>query len=367
MKILMINSVCGVRSTGRICTDLAEELEGQGNEVKIAYGRDSVPETYRKYAVKIGDDLSFKLHVLYSRIFDAHGLASKTATKRFLKWADEYNPDLLWLHNLHGYYINYELLFKWIKSRPDMQVKWTMHDCWAFTGHCSYFTMAGCENWKTHCKNCPQPKKYPARLLFDNSSNNYDKKKDAFCGVNNLTIVTPSNWLADIIKQSFLREYKVEVCNNKIDTEIFKPTESNFRQKYNLENKHIILGVAYPWDERKGLDDFIRLSEMISDDYRIVLVGVNKTQAEQLPKSIIGIEKTDSAKELAEIYTAANVFVNPTYEDNYPTTNLEAAACGTPVITYNVGGSPESADEENVFECGDIQGVWGRIQEIINE
>ena len=148
MKILMINVVCGIRSTGRICTDLAAEMEAQGHEVKIAYGRETVPEKYQKYAVRIGTDWDVKLHGLKSRLLDAHGLGSKKATKHFLDWAEEYKPDLLWLHNIHGYYINYELLFAWIKRRPDMEVKWTLHDCWAFTGHCSHFSFVKCYRWK---------------------------------------------------------------------------------------------------------------------------------------------------------------------------------------------------------------------------
>ena len=172
MKVLMINSVCGIRSTGRICTDLASELEAQGHQVRIAYGRESVPEQYTKYAVRIGNEWDVRLHGVRSRLLDEHGLSSKSATKRFLKWAEEYDPDLLWLHNIHGYYINYELLFDWIKGRPKMQVKWTLHDCWAFTGHCSYFTVARCEQWKTGCTHCVQKKRYPASLLVDNCRKN---------------------------------------------------------------------------------------------------------------------------------------------------------------------------------------------------
>lgn len=145
MKVLFINSVCGIGSTGRICTDLAQQLEAEGNEVKIAYGRKgTVPEQFQKYAVRIGTDFDCKMHAIQTRLFDTHGFGSKRATKEFLKWAEEYKPDLLWLHNLHGYYINVEMLFDWIKKHPEMQVKWTLHDCWAFTGHCSHFTMVKC-------------------------------------------------------------------------------------------------------------------------------------------------------------------------------------------------------------------------------
>ncbi len=366
MKLLFINSVCGIGSTGRICTDLAQKYESQGHEVKIAYGRNGyVPEKYQKYAVRIGTDLDVKIHGVISRLFDAHGLGSKSATKKFLEWAEEYKPDLLWLHNIHGYYINYELLFEWIKKHPEMEVKWTLHDCWTFTGHCSYFTFAGCDKWKTNCENCPQKKSYPTSFFFDRSQDNFDRKKQVFTGVKNMTLITPSKWLADLVKQSFLKEYPIEVRYNTIDTNIFKPTPSNFREKYGLQNKKIILGVASVWEERKGLRDFLWLSEKLDDSYQIVLVGLSQKQLDTLPKNIIGIRRTNSPKELAEIYTAADVFANPTYEDNYPTTNLEAQACGTPTITYRTGGSPESVPEENVVECGDKEGLVEKIGKVV--
>ena len=359
MNILMINSVCGVKSTGRICTDVASELEADGHEVKIAYGRETVPDCYQRYAVKIGNQFDNYFHFFKSWMFDAHGLGSKLATKKFLRWADEYDPDLLWLHNIHGYYIHYPLLFEWIKSRPHMKVRWTLHDCWAFTGHCS-----GCDKWKTGCKNCPQPKKYPSRFLIDRSERNYRLKKACFTSVKNLTLLTPSQWLASLVKNSFLSEYPVEVRYNTVDREIFRPTEGDFRKKYHLIGKKIILGVASPWDERKGFDDFIRLSKMLDEEDCIVLVGLTENQCKNLPSNVIGLTRTNNVRQLAEIYTAADVFVNPTYEDNFPTTNLEAAACGTPVITYRTGGSPESTREENVVDCGDVEGLRKRIQEI---
>lgn len=366
MRVLIINSVCGIGSTGRICTDLALEYERQGNEVKIAYGRDNnVPEKYRKYAVHIGTDWDVRLHGMKSRLLDGHGLGSVRATKEFLKWVEEYKPDLLWLHNIHGYYINYELLFKWIKQHPEMEVKWTLHDCWAFTGRCSFFTIAKCDKWKTGCGNCPQPQKYPATLI-DNSSRNYLRKKTSFCGVKRLTIITPSKWLANLVKESFLKEYPVEIRYNTVDTTIFAPRKSGFRQQYQLEGKKIILGVASPWDERKGLEDFLWLSKHIEEPYKIVLVGLTVEQIKLLPSNIIGITRTNSAKELAEIYSAADVFVNPTHEDNYPTTNLEAAACGTPVVTFRIGGSPESVPKENVVEYGDREGLLNTIMKNID-
>lgn len=368
MRVLLINGVCGIGSTGCICIDLAKKFESNGDVVKIAYGRDGyVPSEYKKYAVRIGNSLGVKLHAIKSRIFDRQGLGSKYATKRFLKWAEKFNPDILWLHNIHGYYINYEFLFDWIKSRPNMQVKWTLHDCWAFTGHCTHFIVADCQKWKIGCDNCPQKNEYPKSLLIDNSKGTYNRKCKAFTGVKNLKLITPSNWLANLVKQSFLKEYPVEVCYNKINTEVFKPTPSNFREKNNLQNKKIVLGVAYEWGERKGFDDFIKLSYILDDKYVIVLVGVSDKQIKKLPNNILGIKKTVNPNELAEIYTAADVFLNMTYEDNYPTVNLEAQACGTKVITYDTGGCRETIISGNskIVKTGDMSAVYNLVKNII--
>ena len=393
----MINSVCGVLSTGKICADIAQRMEENGHECRIAYGRGSVPEKYKKYAFRIGTDFDVNLHAIYTRLTDKHGFSSRKYTEKFIRWAEEYNPDLLWIHNIHGYYINIELLFNWIKSKPDMKVKWTLHDCWAFTGHCTYFMVSKCEKWKIGCEKCTQNSDYPASITNRNCSWNYAKKEELFTGIQNMTLVAPSNWLANLVKESFLKEYPIEVNHNTINTEIFKPTESDFRTKYGLENKKIVLGVASTWSKRKGLNDFIKLSQMLDDNYVVVLVGVSKKQSKTIQKqtksnfvkqsemfgdeaknrdivlrtesgiaikpnvvalygavtgqeykitntrsSVVCIPRTNSAKELAEIYTAADVFVNPTYEDNYPTVNLEAQACGTKVITYDTGGCIET-------------------------
>ena len=365
MKYLIINAVCGIGSTGKICGAIAEACDQEGHEVKIAFGRDgTVPDRYRRFAVRIGSDLDVKLHGIASRLLDNHGFSSAAATRRFLQWADRYDPDVLWLHNIHGYYLNIQLLFDWIKSRPNMQVKWTLHDCWSFTGHCSYFDFAGCDRWKTGCHDCPQKRAYPASILLDNSKRNYGKKRALFTGVPNMTLITPSQWLADIVKQSFLQEYPVKVRYNTIDTNIFKPTAGDFRKKHGLENKKIILGVANVWEPRKGLPDFLKLSEMLDDQYKIVLVGLSPDQLQALPENILGICRTGSAEELAQIYTAADVFVNTTYEDNYPTVNLEARACGTRIISYDTGGCRETLGEDDILvTTGDLQMLKQRIFE----
>lgn len=359
MKVLMINSVCGIRSTGRICTDLADTLTSEGHEVKIAYGRETVPEQYQHYAVRIGNTIDLQSHALKTRLWDNHGFASKKATLDFLEWADTYDPDLLWLHNLHGYYLNVEILFNWIKQRPQMQVKWTLHDCWAFTGHCTYFTMVHCDRWKEHCRTCPQKKDYPSSYGKDNSYLNFERKRSAFTGVKQMTLITPSQWLADLVKQSFLGEYPVEVRYNTVNTDIFKPTYGDFKEQYGLQNKRMILGVASVWSARKGLQDFIKLAEMLDERYAIVLVGLDEKQKAHIPANILAVPNVTRVEELAEIYTAADVLFNPTYEDNYPTVNLEAEACGTPVITYRTGGAPETIHRKDstVIDVGHYEQV----------
>ncbi len=342
MKILMINVVCGIRSTGRICTDLATVLEKQGHEVKIAYGRESVPKQFQKYAVRIGSNFDVKLHGVKARFFDGVGFGSRKATELFVEWIKSYDPDVIHLHNIHGYYINVEVLFKYLRA-CEKKIIWTLHDCWSFTGHCVYFDYVQCEKWKTGCFKCPQKKEYPSRFGPDMSKHNYLKKKNIFTGIPNMTLVTPSKWLANLVHESYMMEYDVKVIHNGVDTEVFRPMKSKVKEQYSCAGKKIILGIAAIWDKRKGLPSFIELSKKLDDVYRIVLVGLSKEQIEKLPKNMIGIEHTDSVKELVELYSAAEIFVNPTLEDNYPTTNIEAIACGTPVVTYETGGSPESA------------------------
>lgn len=351
MRLLIINSVLGFGSTGRIALDIAKEYKVNGYEVKIAYGRKSNDtEDAKEYGIRIGSSLDVYSHVAYTRLTDKHGLASKRATKEFLKWADEYNPDMIWLHNIHDYYINYELLFAWIKKRAQMKVKWTLHDCWAFTGHCSHFAYVKCDKWKSGCGNCPKLDQYP-KSFVDNSLENYRRKKAAFTGVKDLTIVTPSNWLKNLVKGSFLSEYSVEVFYNKVDTNVFKPTPSVFKADHGIQDKKMILGVANVWNDRKGLNDFIELSKLIDDNtYKIVLIGLFEKQIDVLKNAspnILALPRTSNVEELVGIYSAADVFVNPTYEDTFPTVNMEAEACGTPVITYDTGGCRETIKSAN--------------------
>lgn len=357
MKILMINSVCGIGSTGRICTDLATELEKQGHEVKIAYGRDEVPKQFGKYAVRIGTDLDIKLHGIKARIQDASGFGSKKATINFIEWVKKYNPDIIHLHNLHGYYVNIEILFNYLKTSRK-KIIWTLHDCWAFTGHCAYFDYVNCEKWKLCCQKCEQKGEYPKSTVLDRSRHNFILKKELFTNISNLQIIVPSLWLAELTKQSFLKMYPIKVIYNGVDVESFKPSLNDIPKRYQCEGKRILLGVAGVWDRRKGLNSFIELSKMLPDEYQIILIGLSKEQILNLPANIIGIERTESIQELSQFYSAADVFVNPTLEDNYPTTNIEAIACGTPVVSYRTGGSGESATKYGmVVNKGDVNAL----------
>lgn len=363
----MINSVCGIGSTGRICTDLAVELEKQGHEVKIAYGRGEVPKQFEKYAVRIGSNFDIKFHGIASRIKDSSGLGSKKCTKKFIQWIDMFNPDIIHLHNIHGYYINIKVLFDYLK-KCGKKIVWTLHDCWSFTGHCAYFDYVNCDKWKSCCYNCEQKREYPRSIFLDRSQRNFEIKKELFTDVPELTLIVPSQWLCGLVQQSFLNEYPVKVIYNGIDISVFKPYKTNIYKKYNCEGKKIVLGVANVWDRRKGLDSFIELSHDLTDEYQIVLIGLKKEQLLKLPNNIIGLEKTNSIQELAEFYSSADVFVNPTLEDNYPTTNLESIACGTPVITYNTGGSGESASRYGmVVNKGNIEALEKAIVKLTND
>ena len=332
MKYLFINSVAGIGSTGRIVAETCRSLQQQGHQCVIAYGRDKANcgdiET-----VCIGSPLDYKIHGVLNRITDRHGFYSRKATGKFLNWVREYDPDVVWLHNIHGYYLHLGLLFGYLKE-SGKSIKWTLHDCWAFTGHCAYFDFAGCEKWKTGCHDCPQKKEYPATMLLDNSRRNYEDKKRLFTGLADVQLYVPSQWLADRVKQSFLGRYPVEVVYNTVNTDIFKPTPGTFRENHGLKGKKIALGVASVWDRRKGLEDFVTLAGKLPENWRIVLVGLTDSQAEKMPSNVICIPRTNSPRELAEIYTAADVFVNLSVEETFGMTTLEALKCGTRPIVY---------------------------------
>lgn len=342
MRYLFINSVAGFGSTGRIAVETCRELMAQGHECTLAFGRkkencDDVP------TVRIGSDLSCRLHGLESRLLDDQGCGSRRATRRFLAWVKAYDPDVIWLHNLHGYYINLEELFGYLRT-CGKQIRWTLHDCWSFTGHCAYFDAVGCDKWRQLCHHCPQKGTYPKSILLDGSRRNYEGKKALFTGIPNMTLIVPSQWLQRRVKESFLKEYPVEIHYNQVNREVFRPTPGDFREKYGLEGKKVLLGVANVWEERKGLRDFVALSKLLDNSYKIVLIGLSSQQLRTLPKEILGLPRTNTIGELAEAYSAADVFVNPSLEETFGMTTLEATCCGTPAVVYRDTACEEIAE-----------------------
>ena len=362
MKIVQINALCGSGSTGKICMSISKLLTEKGIENYVLY---SMGESQYPLGKKYTDIKYIKLQALKSKIFGNYGFNSKRSTKKLISELEEIKPDIVHLHNLHSHDCNMEMLFGYLK-KTQTKVYWTFHDCWAFTGYCPHFDMVGCDKWRTGCHHCIQKKEYS--WLFDKSRKLYEKKKELFTGLD-MTIITPSNWLADLAKESFLGEHEIKVINNGIDLDIFKPTESDFREKYGLQDKYIVLGVSFGWGAKKGLDCFIELSKRLPEKYQVVLVGTNDAVDRQLTSNIISIHRTRNQKELAQIYTVADVFVNCTREETYPTVNMESLACGTPVLTFKTGGSPEMLDSTcgSVVEKNDIDAIEHEIIRICEE
>ena len=353
-KLLQINVVSNVLSTGKITNDLAVVAQERGWETYIAYGRYAKPGVSRE--IRVGTMMNTYLHYASNRLFDREGLASRRTTKAFLKQIDAIKPDIIHLHNIHDHYINYPLLFRYLETH-DIPVVWTQHDCWSFTGGCVYYDLFHCTKWKEGCHHCPEKR----ALLADRSSRNYRLKKEWFNRMDKIVLVPVSEWLADVLRSSPLRERDIRVIRNGVDIKAFRPVPG-----WADEGKFRILGVAAPWSVRKGLPDFYRLRALLPEEYQITLVGLTKEQIRDLPSGITGIERTSDREELVRLYSESDVFINPTYSDNLPTTNIEALACGTPVITYNTGGSAETVDENTgiVVEQGDLEGVIRAIETI---
>ena len=362
MKIVHINATCGVGSTGKICLDISRLLIARGDESYILYS--SSTNGY-EHGIGCSSNNYIKTQAFKSRLLGNYGFNSKRATRKMISELDRIKPDIVHLHNIHGHDCNLEMLFTYFKEKG-IRLVWTCHDCWPFTAYCTHFAMAKCDKWKSGCKDCVQKKSYS--WFLDRSSRLYKQKKKLFTGLD-MTLVAPSQWVADLTKQSFLGEYPVEVINNGIDLNVFYPVEGNFKQKYGIGDKKLILGVSFDWTEKKGVDVFIELAKKLPDDYKIVLVGTNDSVDRILPDNIISIHRTQDQKELAEIYTAADLFVNPTREEVLGLVNIEALACGTPGVTFNSGGSPECYNETcgAVVECGDVDALEKEIIRICTD
>ena len=355
MRILLINSVCGTGSTGKIIADIVNLLKKSGHEAKVLYGVGEAKGVIPQDAVKTANQWDYYLHNGLSRITDHAGLYSRKATYRLIQEIKIYAPDLIHLHTLHGFYINYEILFDFLK-KANIPVAWTLHDCWPFTGHCTNYSAVGCRQWQDKCIDCPQLHRYPKCWFAGDAEKNFIRKKTAFTGLQNLVITAPSHWLADQISASFLKDYPVQVIPNGIDRSIFHPQGGGLRERYSLQGKKIVLGVANVWSKSKGTDDMILLSQILDKTYQIVMIGLTKKQMEGLPKDIIAIQRTENRQVLAQWYSEADVFVNPTYEETFGLTTVEAQACGTPVVAYNTDGCPETVMQGNgvIVPQGDV-------------
>lgn len=351
--LLQINPVLRVNtSTGRIMQEIGELAMQHGWRSCIAYskGRDGI-KSCQSEVIPVGNKWSTIWHGLETRLFDRHGLASNEATRLFVKQIQELKPDVIHIHNIHGYFLNYQILFDFL-AKSNIPVVWTVHDCWLYTGHCYYYSYAGCNKWQTGCGHCPQKKEFPASWLIDRSHQNYEDKKQAFTSLpqDQLTIIPVSEWIREEMQHSFFRDYQFHVIHNGINTNIFNIyNPEQVKQKYGLNRKHILLGVASIWSREKGFDDCIQMADFLHPDEMLVLVGVRPEQQKKLKKNMLGIPRTENIHQLAELYAAADAFINPTWQDNYPTVNLEAIACGTPVVTYRTGGSIEAITDQTGF------------------
>lgn len=353
MKVLQINATfINGGSTGRIVADLKNIMEQNGIDSYVAYGIKSTNKVADK-TFHIQSKKELLMSQLQSRIFASHGFNNVAATKRLVSYMDEVHPDIIHLHNIHGYYVNCKMLFDYIK-KVNIPVVWTLHDCWAFTGWCAYFDFSMCDRWKTHCHNCPSKKDYPIAWFSSRASHNFNLKRDTFCGVKNMMLVTPSRWLANLTRESFLDEYPVKVINNGVDTNIFIPKPSSLKKSLRIDGKKMILAVAGGLTKRKGRDYLLNIPSLLGDDEILVILGIKEKQKDLLPKEkCIGIPYTRKVEDLAAIYSSADVFINTTIEDNFPTTNIEAMACGTPVITFDTGGSVEPILDGEDSQCVD--------------
>ena len=347
-KVIQINSECGFGSTGKISVAISRELNKNNVENYIFYSGNHKNDY--EGGIMIAPKISIRIHQLLSRVFGDQGFHSYFSTRRMVKKIKKIAPDAILLHNLHGYYLHMGVLFRFLK-RYGKPVYWTFHDCWPFTGHCTHFIASECYKWKDGCYECPRKSSYPYSWFFDRSKDLYKKKKKLFTSIENMTVITPSEWLAELVRESYFNKYPIKVINNGIDLDVFKPTDSVFRKKYAIGQKRIVLGVSSVWNYYKGIDVFCELFQRLdTSKYQIVLVGTDDSVDKMLPEGIISVHRTCDQTELAALYTCADVFVNPTREENYPTVNMEAIACGTPVVTFNTGGCAEIVTEE----CGAV-------------
>lgn len=366
MKILQINAVYGFRSTGIIIKDIAIALKKEGHEAYFAYQTaNERPEN----GYLIGNKFVWKWHALYSRVFGRQAYASKSSTKKLLKWIDTVQPDVVHLHNLHSNYINLNLLCDYLVEKNIATVI-TLHDCWYFTGKCSHYVAVGCDKWQKSCGNCPRLKQEQASLFFDNTSKVLKDKIKHLNSIPNLTIVGCSHWITEELKKSHLKPNKIEVIYNGVDTKIFTPHKSDFRDKNSIGNQFLIMGMADKWctDKNKEIVQQIIQNNL---DSKIVIVGCKESQKEEFKnvRNVIALGYITDRKELSDIYAASDVFVNLTHADTLPTVNMESICCGTPVITFDCCGSPELVDGDSgyIIKENDSRALLERLDMLRNK
>lgn len=367
MKLLQINSTANWGSTGRIAEQIGNVAISLGWDSYIAYGRYANKSNSR--LIKIGDKVDSAWHLMCARLFDCQGLCSRKATKRLVEQIEHIKPDLIHLHNIHGYYLNYEILFKYLRN-TGIPVVWTLHDCWTFTGHCAHFSYDKCEKWKKECKECPLKGEYPSSLLLDRSRKNFLCKKSLFSSLENMAVVSVSKWLDSMVDASFLTDKQRHVIYNGIDVKVFSPMTDidELREKYNLQNKKVLIGVASVWDKYKGYDDYLRLHEMLPDNTQLIMVGLSEKQLNALPEGIIGLQRTQNVEELVKLYSLADIVLNLSYQETFGLTTVEGFACGTPGVVYNKTASPELIDEScgKIVEAGNMVQLLSAITEILS-
>lgn len=353
LKLLQINICSAMLSTGKIAEDISKVAIHHGWKTYTAWGRFAKPSVSTQ--IRVGNKLDTYVHFIAHKLLDMEGLVSKSATRKLIRQIGEIKPDIIHLHNIHDHYLNYPLLFEYLATL-DTPVVWTQHDCWAFTGGCMYYDLMNCNKWKVQCHECPEH-----RAIFgDTTERQYALKRELISKIKNLTYVAVSDWLGDALRESHQMHRHIITIHNGIDISLFKPvTKIQDRRKGVFR----LLGVAAIWDKRKGLDDFLKIRSILPAEYEIILVGLTQKQVDSLPEGIKGITRTTNVQELVQLYSDADIFVNPTYSDNFPTTNIEALACGTPVITYKTGGSPEAIDDKtgDVVKQGDLLSLVNTI------
>ncbi|MBQ8969409.1 MAG: glycosyltransferase [Bacteroidaceae bacterium] len=365
--LLIINVALNWGSTGKIVEGIGQLAIKDGWNVYVAHGARYFNESSLKN-YQVETKLGEMFHYVESSLFDAQGRGSRYSTKKFLKVIDSIRPDIVHIHNIHGCFINYPILFDYLREKS-IPVVWTLHDCWAMTGHCVHFERTHCEQWKKQCLSCPQKHDFPKSYLFDRCKSNYSLKKRLFTAIEKMKITTVSSWLKGVAELSYLKNFPINVVYNGVDIKLFSHIESNIREQLNIGNNKMLLAVASGFEERKGIYDFAALSKVLPSGYQIVLIGTNENDRNVLPNNVIAISRTNSVKELAEFYSAADVLLSLSYEETFGLTIVEAMACGTPAIVYGNTAQPEliTAGTGKIVPTGDIESLVKAIEEVCSK